>query len=191
MKELYRYLFFGLLIVVFGFFVYPTLYKYDKLDQRYPVKINRITGDAHVLRGESWEKVNNETTVSEIEKIRQDIETKIENEREAVKDDVVSSVKDAAVQAAVEDSKAQLEQILSEIESAKQEVMEYKQFKKDPGNYFTLGSSDKEVKNIMGTPDTISGYAGHDRWNYGNSSVSFVDGKVTGWQDLDGNLMTK
>ncbi|MGG0716283.1 DnaJ domain-containing protein [Robertmurraya massiliosenegalensis] len=51
-------------------------------------------------------------------------------------------------------------------------------------SYFTLGSSPDEVKQIMGTPSSIIG----DRWGYDLSSITFRDGKVTGWSDIGNNL---
>lgn len=53
-KELIRYFFILLLLVFVSLFIYPTLYKYDKLDQKYPVKINRITGKTNVLGLKGW-----------------------------------------------------------------------------------------------------------------------------------------
>ncbi|KAA9004823.1 hypothetical protein F4V43_09310 [Paenibacillus spiritus] len=47
----------GLLaIVLFGLFVCPGLYRYDELEQKYPVRINRITGTTHVLVQGQWIK---------------------------------------------------------------------------------------------------------------------------------------
>lgn len=41
-------------IVLVSIFIYPTLYKYDKLDQKYPVKINRLTGKTEILTMNGW-----------------------------------------------------------------------------------------------------------------------------------------
>jgi len=54
--------------------------------------------------------------------------------------------------------------------------------------YFSLGSTKDEVKEIMGTPDS----ANPTMWRYGNSSISFsLDGKVTGYDNRDKNLIVK
>lgn len=45
------------LITSFGVLVWPGLYHYDKLDQKLPVKINRITGDTQVLTSKGWMKL--------------------------------------------------------------------------------------------------------------------------------------
>ncbi|MFJ7827082.1 J domain-containing protein [Psychrobacillus sp. NPDC096623] len=50
--------------------------------------------------------------------------------------------------------------------------------------FFTLGSSQDQVKQIMGTPDSIIG----SFWGYDYSSVTFEDGVVTGWSDISENL---
>ncbi|AET60284.1 hypothetical protein HPL003_17700 [Paenibacillus terrae HPL-003] len=46
-------------IALFGLFIYPTLYKYDKLDQKYPVMINRLTGEAKILTQDGWQNTPN------------------------------------------------------------------------------------------------------------------------------------
>ena len=53
-KELVRYvaLLIGLMIIVI--FVYPTLYQYDKYDQKIPVRINRLTGKTELLYPTGW-----------------------------------------------------------------------------------------------------------------------------------------
>jgi hypothetical protein len=61
-KELIKYIMISLIVVVFGIFIYPGIYKYDKLDQRYPVRINRITGSTDVLVGTKWESVTENKT---------------------------------------------------------------------------------------------------------------------------------
>ncbi len=44
-------------IIVFGTFVYPGIYKYEKLEQNYPVKINRFTGHTKILTSNGWYEV--------------------------------------------------------------------------------------------------------------------------------------
>jgi len=39
--------------MMFYLLVWPTLYRYDHLGN-YPVRINRVTGDAEMLRPEGW-----------------------------------------------------------------------------------------------------------------------------------------
>lgn len=40
-------------------FVYPTMYRYDKLDQKWPVKIHRVTGETQVLTNNGWTELGN------------------------------------------------------------------------------------------------------------------------------------
>lgn len=46
-----------LFIIVFGIFIYPGIYKYDKLNQNIPVKINRFTGSTQILTVNGWKSV--------------------------------------------------------------------------------------------------------------------------------------
>ncbi len=58
----YRLISFGMaivVIIVFGIFIYPGIYKYDKLNQNLPVKINRFTGETQVLYNDGWKNINN------------------------------------------------------------------------------------------------------------------------------------
>ncbi|WP_045520313.1 hypothetical protein [Neobacillus niacini] len=50
--------------------------------------------------------------------------------------------------------------------------------------FFTLGSSEEDVKLIQGVPTSISG----DRWGYGLSRITFTDGLVSGWSEIDTKL---
>lgn len=59
---------------------------------------------------------------------------------------------------------------------------------KTSDNCFTLGSTQDEVKEIMGTPDQIHDYSYFTVWYYKTSTVTFNDnGKVEEWSD-DGDL---
>ncbi|MNB71670.1 hypothetical protein D3C75_182430 [compost metagenome] len=56
-KELRRAVLALLIIALFGLLIYPGLYKYDKLEGKYPVRMNRITGETKILREGGWVKV--------------------------------------------------------------------------------------------------------------------------------------
>ena len=60
-----------------------------------------------------------------------------------------------------------------------------------PG-YFTRDSSQDDVLHVQGTPTEINTYAvlGHEDWYYGYSTVRFSlpDGRVSEWDNNDGNL---
>ncbi|MBY9081548.1 hypothetical protein KIH86_26130 [Paenibacillus sp. HN-1] len=55
-KELRRAVLALLIIALFGLLIYPGLYKYDKLEGKYPVRMNRITGETKILREDGWVK---------------------------------------------------------------------------------------------------------------------------------------
>ncbi|MNM10067.1 hypothetical protein D3C81_201860 [compost metagenome] len=56
-KELRRAVLALLIVALFGLLIYPGLYKYDKLEGKYPVRMNRITGETKILREGGWVKV--------------------------------------------------------------------------------------------------------------------------------------
>lgn len=77
-NRLVSFLMSGILIVLFGIFIYPGVYKYDKLNQNLPVKINRFTGSTQVLSTAGWKsldstKTSNSEVISPI--ARQSVET--------------------------------------------------------------------------------------------------------------------
>lgn len=50
--------------------------------------------------------------------------------------------------------------------------------------YFTLGSTEEEVKIVMGPPSSVN----YGMWSYKLSNVYFTNGKVTGWSNISNNL---
>lgn len=183
-KEYVRYGTLLIAIILFGLFVYPTLYRYDKLDQNLPVKINRITGATYVLHGLEWKKVSNEPAVDEVEQIKNDIYTKLEQDRSEVKDEIINEIKQQIIDEVTKGVQDKLDETMQAIEV-------YKETKTDPSKSFTIGSTKNEVKEIMGTPDSISKAGPYETWMYGLSTITFENGKVSGWHDLEDNLSTK
>lgn len=53
--------------------------------------------------------------------------------------------------------------------------------------YWTIGSDKLEVKRIQGTPTAIIG----DTWSYEYSSISFTNGRVSGYSDISKNLKVR
>jgi len=45
---------FCITILIIGLFIWPGMYEYDKMDQKWPVRINRLTGETEVLIQEGW-----------------------------------------------------------------------------------------------------------------------------------------
>lgn len=178
MKKYILYFLIPVSIVLFGLFVYPTLYKYDKLNQKEPVMINRLTGETKILTSEGWVKSGQyESAAKEMQAYKDEIMIRIDSLSDEVRDKVLESIgddiqalKDEATQAAV----AQIEQ--EELQQA-----EIKKFKK--------GSTMEEVEASMGTADQVSSIIpGEETWFYEGSLVYFKDGVVSGWRNLAGNL---
>ena len=55
-------------------------------------------------------------------------------------------------------------------------------------DYFKIGSTINEVVRIQGTPTSIMGSDPFYIYAWGSSSVTFEDGKVSGYSNLGGNL---
>jgi hypothetical protein len=51
-------------------------------------------------------------------------------------------------------------------------------------SYFTLGSTEEEVKTVMGPPSSVN----YGMWSYEFSNVDFANGKVIGWSNISNNL---
>ena len=186
-KELIKYIMISLIVVVFGIFIYPGIYKYDKLDQRYPVRINRITGSTDVLVGTKWESVT-ENKTDQIKLLKEELD----KNQELLKQQIISEIKEEVINQVKSEVLTEYNLLLSEIEKTRTEIEAYKKFQTDPNNYFTIGSTNEEVKSIMGTPTKIEEFFdGEIWWYYDFSVVRFRDNKVTGYSNVSNNLMVK
>ena len=59
-------------------------------------------------------------------------------------------------------------------------------------DYFTIGSTEKEVLAIMGTPTSyLDMEPYYTKYHYGMSNVTFQKGKVSNYDNVDGNLKVK
>lgn len=56
--------------------------------------------------------------------------------------------------------------------------------KQDSIETITLGTSEEDVKRIQGVPTSIIGHI----WGYELSNITFTDGKVSGWSQIDTEL---
>lgn len=115
-------------ICLFGIFIYPTLYKFDKLDQKTPVKINRLTGETEILTSTGWKSL--EVSQTELESINQALLEKQSNFEKNLKQNIIAEIEN----------------------NLKSELDNYKKAQLDPNNYFTIGSTPEEVRRVMGTP---------------------------------------
>jgi hypothetical protein len=68
-REAIKYLFLLTVVLLIAIFVYPTIYHYDKLEQKYPVRINRLTGKTEVLYRDGWKDTTKKTkpTIANLE----------------------------------------------------------------------------------------------------------------------------
>lgn len=174
-------------IFLFGILFYPTLYRYDKLDQRYPVKINRITGKTEVLTDKGWNLVEN-ITEDKMASLRTELMNKLDADRKGLKDEiseqVTTTIKDDI-----------LSKVKDDLNKTNTEITQYKKFELDPTNYFTIGSTMEDVKKIMGVPTSsgetylISGK--YMQWTYGSSTVIFSNNKVKEYTNLGENLRVR
>jgi len=195
-KEIVRYSGIAIIVILFGLFIYPTMYEYDKLDQKYPVKINRITGKTEVLYpGSDWADVasNAQSTSVPVPTSNTTIanntsaNTREEPERDQkglTFDEYFEIIKNNT------DYPDKLDRN-HEYLAWKRKVLgiiPYSDKPDDNGERFTIGSSKEEVRKVMGTPDQIAldGY----RWYYGSSYVHFTgsDPKVSEYNNAGKNL---
>lgn len=175
MKDIYKYCFGLFAVILFGLFVYPTLYQYDKLDQRLPVKINRITGAAEILTAEGWVKSGDyNTAANEMKQYKDEIINQISTNREQLKLEVINEIKDDIVG-----------QVKADIESTRIEIEKYKAHELDSTTYFTVGDTKETVRNIMGPPDTVSKFelSNEETWYFDLANVKFKNGKVEEWRN--------
>lgn len=177
MKKYIIYLVIPVSILLFGLFVYPTLYKYDKLDQKKPVMINRITGEAKILTSEGWvESGQYESAAKEMRSYRDEINARIDSLSDEVRDKVLSSISDD-IKVLKEEA---TQTAISQVQQEEVEKSEIKRFKK--------GATMKDVEESMGTADGVNSAGPYETWFYGLSTVSFENGKVKGWSNIDDNL---
>lgn len=89
----------------------------------------------------------------------------------------------------LEEKNAALEKELHEVKSDSQE--ESKESTTQSKGYFTIGSTEEEVLQVMGDPESYQNLGPGKMFQYGMSSVLFVNGKVESYNNLDGNLKVK
>lgn len=182
-KEIIRYIALSVLIVLFGLFVYPTMYKYDKFDQRIPVKINRITGKTEFLYAQGWTVAAPTTTPSPTT-------TPLKTPEPSKEPETYNG----------ETYKQYYSRVIKELKPGQpipDEDSLYLKWKRaalglgkmvDPKDYFTIGSSQEEVKAANGVPTAIYTYSSELVWHFNQSTVTFVNGRVTKYSNTSSNL---
>lgn len=202
-QKIIKYLFTIICIVAFGIFIYPGIYKYDKLDQKYPVMINRITGETKILFSDTWSTVGNvDAQLSKFESYKNEIEDSINSQNEQIKEVVLESiraeldqVKDQVIAETTnnlnepnptyEDGTSVFDAVRNRGNNSVTIIEEY------TGPSFGKGDTQETVKNIMGVADTITAAGPFETWYYDLSYIKFEDGKVSGWNNIDKNLHLK
>ena len=92
-KIIIRYSFVLIGVIIFGLVIYPGLYKYEKLDQRFPVKINRITGDAKILTINGWQDADDyDHALDLFAEYKQQVIDAMEGQSESIRNNVMNSV---------------------------------------------------------------------------------------------------
>lgn len=86
-----------------------------------------------------------------------------------------------------------LEKELQELKTGSSDVgNDTKQISRSAKDYFTIGSSEDEVIQVMGDPTNYYDFGtGDKRLQYGLSSIMLSNGKVKSYNNLDGNLKVK
>lgn len=199
-KEVVRYSFVLIGVIIFGLVIYPGLYKYEKLDQRFPVKINRITGDAKILTIKGWQDADDydhaldlfneykqqviDAMEGQSESIRNNVMNSVMNsvwnELQHAKNEMVNSATSETTQPTYADGTSVFYSANNDKSSSKGEAAAIK---------IGLGDSKDTVKKSLGTPDHITN--GGDTWYYGSAIISFNNGVVEGWNDQLGELHLK
>ncbi|GAA0382715.1 hypothetical protein [Paenibacillus motobuensis] len=192
MKRIYLFSLCFVLIISFGIFIYPGLYKYDKFNQKTLVKINRITGNTQILYADGWRTVNNNAQVDNAEKSNKDVDAIIDEKIEKLKEEMLNAIK-SELQLANQDNitnddygEINFDSIRNRNKNA-----DVVSSPNESSDFFEKGDSPDRVQEVMGTPDGIIGGELHEIWKYGNSSVTFSNGTVNGWSNRDNNLKLK
>ena len=92
----------------------------------------------------------------------------------------------------LEEKNRLLENEISNIKNSSQDNVSDKSNSKSTGSdYFTIGSTEKEVLQVMGEPSSYTNLIDGKLMKFENSSVEFENGKVTGYRNYDNNLKVK
>ncbi|MDH6371716.1 hypothetical protein M2444_003515 [Paenibacillus sp. PastF-3] len=200
-QQIFKYVFIIICIVAFGIFIYPGIYKYDKLNQKFPVLINRITGETKILFSDSWSTVGNiDAKLGEFESYKNEILEAINSQNEQIKERIIESVqaeldhgrKQLITETAsepnptYEDGTSVFDAVRNRdrgTESASEFIASSKEASISSIGItkFGLGDTKETVKKSMGTPSSIINDG--NTWFFGSSIVNFDNGIVIGWVD--------
>jgi hypothetical protein len=88
----------------------------------------------------------------------------------------------------LEEKNKLLEQEIADLKNNSKNVESVKSEKIKDNDYFTLGSTEKKVLEVMGNPSSYHEIGPFRIMYFGLSSVKFKNGKVTGYDNVEGNL---
>jgi hypothetical protein len=91
----------------------------------------------------------------------------------------------------LEEKNKLLEQEIADLKNDSKNVESVKSEKISDNNYFTIGSTEKKVLEVMGNPTSYKDIGPFRTMHFGLSSVEFQKGKVTGYNNFEGNLKVK
>ena len=92
----------------------------------------------------------------------------------------------------LEEKNKLLEQEIADLKNESKSVESDKSEKYDDNNYFTIGSTEKKVLEVMGNPTGYNDYGTLGiTMSFGLSSVKFKKGKVVSYDNFDGNLKVR
>ncbi|WP_438351566.1 hypothetical protein ACP8HI_13545 [Paenibacillus sp. FA6] len=193
LNKMSTYLLVILCIAAFGLFIYPGIYKYDKLNQKFPVKINRLTGETQVLYNDGWSDMGGyDSAAIKMEKYKDEIVQMLDNQSMQIKNEVIELAKEELIEIKQEVINQPVTRTI-DFDSVRNrnEKVDVADTVDESRLYFKKGDSPGMVENIMGTPDRIMGGEFYELWGYGLSTISFTNGEVSGWANSDDNLKLK
>lgn len=91
----------------------------------------------------------------------------------------------------LEEKNKLLEQEIADLKNESNNVESVKSEKNIDNDYFTIGSTEKKVLEVMGNPTSYNELGPFRIMHFGMSSVKFEKGKVTSYDNFDGNLKVK
>ena len=101
--------------------------------------------------------------------------------------------KNAALEQQLQDEKNKPPIVIEKKQDVSYTPQEMPTIKDVPKNYFTIGSTEEEVLDVMGDPTSIEAFeSSNSKWfYYGFSVVKFKDGRVNSYDEVNRKLKIK
>jgi hypothetical protein len=91
----------------------------------------------------------------------------------------------------LEEKNRLLEQEIADLKNDSKNVESVNSENLNENDYFTIGSTEKKVLEVMGNPTSYNTLGPFNTMYFGMSEVKFENGKVTGYNNTDGNLKVR